>query len=52
MRFRVIAVGERVPAWIDAGIADYLGRLPRQYRLEVATVKASPRTQGKRYVVG
>ncbi|MEI6319645.1 MAG: 23S rRNA (pseudouridine(1915)-N(3))-methyltransferase RlmH [Pseudomonadota bacterium] len=47
MRFRVIAVGERVPAWIDAGIADYLGRLPRQYRLEVATVKASPRTQGK-----
>ncbi len=47
MRFRVIAVGERVPAWIDAGISDYRSRLPRLYRLEVATVKASPRTQGK-----
>ncbi len=47
MRFRVIAVGERVPAWIGAGIADYRSRLPRLYRLEVTTVKASPRTQGK-----
>ncbi len=47
MRFRVIAVGERVPAWIAEGIAEYCGRLPRLYRLEVTTVKASPRTQGK-----
>ncbi|MCA3071815.1 MAG: 23S rRNA (pseudouridine(1915)-N(3))-methyltransferase RlmH [Rhodocyclaceae bacterium] len=47
MRFRVIAVGERVPAWIDEGIAEYRGRLPRLYRLEVTPVKASPRTQGK-----
>lgn len=47
MRFQVIAVGERVPAWIAEGIADYRGRLPRAYRLDLTPVKASPRTQGK-----
>jgi 23S rRNA (pseudouridine1915-N3)-methyltransferase len=47
LRFLVVAVGERVPAWIDAGIAEYRSRLPRLYRLDVATVKAAPRTQGK-----
>lgn len=36
-----------MPAWIDEGIAEYRGRLPRLYRLEVTPVKASPRTQGK-----
>ena len=47
MRFRIIAVGERVPAWIEDGIAEYRSRLPRLYKLDVTTVKASPRSQGK-----
>jgi 23S rRNA (pseudouridine1915-N3)-methyltransferase len=47
MRLRVIAVGERVPPWIEAGIAEYRSRLPRAFKLEVAAVRASPRTQGK-----
>jgi len=47
MRLRVIAVGERVPAWIDAGIAEYRSRLPRAFQLDITTVRASPRTQGK-----
>jgi len=43
----VIAVGQRVPDWIEAGIAEYRKRLPRTFRLEVTAVRASPRTQGK-----
>jgi len=43
----VIAVGERVPAWIGTGIADYCSRLPRAFKLEINPVRASPRTQGK-----
>jgi len=47
LRFRVIAVGERVPAWIDAGIVEYRNRLPRSFPLEIHAVRASPRTEGK-----
>ena len=47
MRFLVIAIGQRVPDWIEAGIAEYRNRLPRTFRLEVTAVRASPRTQGK-----
>ncbi|MBC7778790.1 MAG: 23S rRNA (pseudouridine(1915)-N(3))-methyltransferase RlmH, partial [Proteobacteria bacterium] len=43
----MIAVGTRMPAWIDAGIADYRARFPRAFQLDVATVRASSRTQGK-----
>lgn len=47
----MIATGERVPDWIDAGISDYRSRLPRRYMLEMTPVKASPRTQGKSVAV-
>ena len=43
----MIAVGERVPPWIEAGIAEYRSRLPRAWPLELQTVRASARTQGK-----
>jgi hypothetical protein len=35
MLMRVIAAGTRMPAWVDAGFADYAGRLRGDFRLEL-----------------
>jgi len=35
MRLRLIAVGTRMPDWIETGFADYAGRLPRELKLEL-----------------
>ena len=34
MRITVLAVGGRMPAWVDEGVAEYSKRLPRELRLE------------------
>lgn len=34
MRLSIVAVGRRMPAWVDEGIADYGKRLPRELRLQ------------------
>jgi 23S rRNA (pseudouridine1915-N3)-methyltransferase len=47
VRFLVVAVGDRMPAWVESAFADYAKRLPRRARLELATVKPEPRTTGK-----
>ena len=39
MKFVVVAVGHRMPAWVDAGFADYAGRMPRDARVELAALK-------------
>jgi 23S rRNA (pseudouridine1915-N3)-methyltransferase len=43
----VIAVGERMPAWVDAALADYLERLPREWRTTLVTVRAVRRGAGR-----
>ena len=35
MIVRLIAIGTRMPDWVDAGYADYAQRLPRELRLEL-----------------
>jgi 23S rRNA (pseudouridine1915-N3)-methyltransferase len=39
MKFMVAAVGHRMPAWVDAGFAQYAGRMPREARIELVAVK-------------
>ena len=39
-----MAVGQRQPAWADAAVADYLARLPADFKVELKEVKAEPRT--------
>ncbi len=34
MRITVLAVGGKMPAWVDEGVAEYSKRLPRELRLE------------------
>lgn len=38
MGLAIIAVGERPPAWVDAAVADYLGRLPRPWTPKVVLI--------------
>ena len=43
MRLLVVAVGQRVPDWAQAGWDDYAKRFPPELRLELKAVKTEPR---------
>jgi 23S rRNA (pseudouridine1915-N3)-methyltransferase len=43
MRLLVVAVGQRVPDWAQAGWDDYAKRFPPEMRLELKAVKTEPR---------
>lgn len=43
----MIAVGTRLPDWMDAGFAAYAKRLPRELPLELVEIKPEPRSSGK-----
>jgi 23S rRNA (pseudouridine1915-N3)-methyltransferase len=43
MRLLVVAVGERMPHWVDEGFADYARRFPRKARLELTAVRPEKR---------
>jgi 23S rRNA (pseudouridine1915-N3)-methyltransferase len=47
MNLRVIAFGQRMPAWIDAGWDEYARRMPREFALELVVLKAEPRDRGR-----
>jgi 23S rRNA (pseudouridine1915-N3)-methyltransferase len=46
MQIHIIAVGERMPAWVEAGYAEYAKRLPRECRLVLHEIPAGKRTKG------
>lgn len=46
MRLRVLAVGQRQPAWADAACAEFGKRLPPEWHFEIKALKAEPR-QGR-----
>jgi 23S rRNA (pseudouridine1915-N3)-methyltransferase len=43
MLMRLLAAGTRMPAWVDAGAADYAGRLRGDYRLELVEIELGRR---------
>jgi 23S rRNA (pseudouridine1915-N3)-methyltransferase len=43
MLIRIVAVGHRMPRWVDEAVAEYLKRLPQELRVEVCAVKAETR---------
>ena len=47
MKFRVVALGHRMPGWVSAGVAEYAKRLPREYGLEILELKPAARDSGK-----
>ncbi len=46
MRFRVLAAGTKMPAWVVQGFDDYAGRLPREASLELTEIPLGKRGKG------
>jgi len=46
MLMRLVSAGTRMPAWVDAGVADYAGRLRGDYRLELVEIELGRRGAG------
>lgn len=44
----MVAVGTRMPDWIEAGYQEFAKRMPREMPLQLVEVKAEPRTTGKK----
>jgi len=47
MKLILVAVGTRMPAWVDTALDDFAKRMPRELPLQLVEVKAEPRTTGK-----
>lgn len=47
MRLLIVAVGTRMPGWVEAGFDEFARRMPRELPLSLVEVKAEPRTTGK-----
>jgi 23S rRNA (pseudouridine1915-N3)-methyltransferase len=44
MKLLLVAVGQRQPQWADDAVADYVGRLPRDFDVRLVEVKPEPRS--------
>jgi 23S rRNA (pseudouridine1915-N3)-methyltransferase len=42
-RLRIVAVGNRMPAWVQSGFEDYRKRLPRDFALELREIPLARR---------
>lgn len=43
MRTRIIAVGTKMPAWVETGFQEYAKRLPRDFSVDVVELPLGPR---------
>lgn len=46
MQIHIIAIGERMPAWVEAAYEEYAKRLPHECRMTLREVPAGKRTKG------
>jgi 23S rRNA (pseudouridine1915-N3)-methyltransferase len=47
VKIRIVALGTRMPAWVDAAVEDYLKRLPRELAAELFEIRPEPRDRGR-----
>lgn len=47
MHIRLVAVGDRQPAWVNAAFDDYVTRLPQQWRFRLDEVATSARRKSQ-----
>ena len=47
MKLFIVAVGNKAPAWVVSGFAEYAKRMPPEARIELIEVKPEPREAGK-----
>ena len=43
MKLLVVAVGNRMPGWVNAAFADYARRMPRRARVTLVEIRPEPR---------
>ena len=46
MQIHIIAIGDRMPAWVEAGYQEYAKRMPRECRLVLHEIPAGRRAKG------
>lgn len=51
MRITIVAMGQRMPAWVDAACGDYAKRLPRELAIDLVELKPAPRTLPTRSIL-
>ncbi|HTS21310.1 MAG TPA: 23S rRNA (pseudouridine(1915)-N(3))-methyltransferase RlmH [Casimicrobiaceae bacterium] len=47
MKLRIVALGTRMPAWVDAAVDEYLRRLPREMPVELIEIKPEARDRSR-----
>ena len=47
MKLVVVAVGLKMPRWVDEAFAEYAKRMPRTTKLELVAVRPEPRVEGR-----
>lgn len=47
MKLKIIAVGQKMPSWVDDAYSEYAKRLPPEIQITLHEVKPEPRTLGK-----
>jgi len=45
VRIYVLAVGDKSPAWVEEGVAEYLSRMPHECKVKLLTVSATKRAK-------
>lgn len=45
MKIKLIAVGTRMPDWVETGIQEYSKRLPRDFELNIIEIPLSQRSK-------
>jgi 23S rRNA (pseudouridine1915-N3)-methyltransferase len=44
MKLTILAVGDKLPAWAEAAVAEYVKRMPREARIEVVAIRPEKRS--------
>ncbi len=47
MKLLIVAVGHKMPAWVNEGYTEYAKRMPRETRIELVEIKPEKRAGGK-----
>ena len=46
MKLRIISVGHKMPAWVQAACEDFTKRMPRELTIEIIDIKPEKRAAG------
>ena len=46
MKLRILSVGHKMPAWVDAACSDFIKRMPRELSIDIIDIKPEKRAAG------